>query len=91
MESTVWYDAKRGHLGAYLEDGIASGLLLQVVEEFGAKLPDIARARLVQAWGYKYHGNKADMGIRPHADEGAVTVNRWLTPDRYNLREERAD
>ena len=43
--------------------------------------------RLVQAWGYKYHGNKADMGIRPHADEGAVTVNCWLTPDRYNLRE----
>jgi hypothetical protein len=26
------------------------------------------------------------MGIRPHADEGAVTVNCWLTPDRYNLR-----
>ena len=25
VESTVWYDAKRGHLGAYLEDGIASG------------------------------------------------------------------
>ena len=90
VESTVWYDAKRGHLGAYLEDGIASGLLLQVVEEFGAKLPDIVGPkRLVQAWGYKYHGNlqEADMGIRPHADEGAVTVNCWLTPDRYNLRE----
>jgi len=88
VESTVWYDAKRGHLGAYLEDGIASGLLLQVVEEFGAKLPDIVGPkRLVQAWGYKYHGQEADMGIRPHADEGAVTVNCWLTPDRYNLRQ----
>ena len=87
VESTVWYDAKRGHLGAYLEDGLASSLLLQVVEEFGKALPAIVGPkRLVQAWGYKYHGAEADMGIRPHADEGAVTVNCWLTPDRFNLR-----
>ena len=27
------------------------------------------------------------MGIRPHADEGAVTVNCWVTPDEANLVE----
>ena len=38
----------------------------------------------MQAWAYKYHGAEADMGIRPHADQGAVTVNCWLTPDAHN-------
>ena len=86
VESTVWYDVKRGHLGAYLEDGLASGLLLQVVDELQALLePVIGKARLVQAWGYKYHGHRSDMGIRPHADEGAFTVNCWVTADEHNL------
>lgn len=85
VESTVWYDIKRGHLGVYLEDGLASGLLLQVADEFQRALGKIvARARLVQAWAYKYHGADADMGIRPHADEGAITVNCWLAPDDAN-------
>lgn len=85
LKSTVWFDLKRGHLGAYLEDGLASGLLLQVAEEFQTRLEGIIqRKRLVQAWAYKYLYN-GDMGIRPHADEGAITVNCWLTPDSENL------
>jgi len=86
LESTIYFDVKRGHLGAYLEDGLASGLLLQTADAFQKRLADriIGDMRLVQAWAYKYLYN-GTMGIRPHADEGAITVNCWLTPDSENL------
>nr|KAJ8610851.1 hypothetical protein CTAYLR_006474 [Chrysophaeum taylorii] len=61
------------------------GLLLQIAEEFQTRLSRIVRhKRLVQAWAYKYLYN-GDKGIRPHADEGTVTINCWLTPDAENL------
>ena len=54
VNSTVWYDVKRGHLGAYLEDGLASGLILQLADDFVAALPEVlGDMRLVQAWGFK--------------------------------------
>ena len=84
LESTMWFDMKRGHLGAYLDDGLASGILMQISEEFQNLLdPILQRKRLVQAWAYKFLHN-GDFGIRPHADEGAVTINCWVTPDDMN-------
>jgi glycosyltransferase involved in cell wall biosynthesis len=82
-ESTVFFDIKNGHLGAYLEDGFAPAVALQLAAELRARIPHIiGRLRLTQVWAYKYLG---EVGIRPHADEGAVTVNCWLTPDAANL------
>tara|TARA_B110000208_G_scaffold183089_1_gene235453 strand:+ start:1 stop:3261 length:3261 start_codon:yes stop_codon:yes gene_type:complete len=82
-QSTVFFDIKNGHLGAYLEDGFAPAIALQAADQLREVLPlAVGRLRLTQVWAYKY---LSEMGIRPHADEGAVTVNCWLTPDDANL------
>lgn len=80
-EATIWYDVKKGgYLGAYLEDGFASPLLLQVAQELREALPAVFKDhRLRYAWGYKY--DSAGEGIGVHADDAAVNVNLWLTGD----------
>ena len=55
LDATVWYQVKRGYLGAYLVDGFATALALQIAEELRARLPGIfGRHRLEQLWAYKY-------------------------------------
>lgn len=86
MESTVWFDFRHAHgyLGAYLNEGFDADLLLQVADELVERLPGIFRGRrLRHLWAYKY--DSAMDGIGVHADEAAVNVNFWLTPDAANL------
>lgn len=74
----------RGYLGAYLQEGFASGLLLQVAEEMRQRLPDVFQNHtLKQAWAYKYNSTKA--GINVHGDDAAINCNCWITPDEFNL------
>jgi hypothetical protein len=88
-QSTIFLDAKgyymtTGYLGAYMDLGMAPGLLFQIVSELRKKLPRIlGDLKLTQAWAYKY---VEDMdGINVHADDAAVNLNVWLTPDEANL------
>ena len=86
LESTIWHDCEHipGFLAAYLEDGLASPVLLQIVDELRAALPDILGPHpLAQAWAFKCL--TGDQGIGIHADSGAVSLNFWLTPDEANL------
>ncbi|MDE0059565.1 MAG: tetratricopeptide repeat protein [Defluviicoccus sp.] len=86
LESTIWHDGEHipGFLAAYLEDGLASPLLLQIADELRAALPAIlAPHPLYQAWAFKCL--TGSQGIDIHADSGAVSVNFWLTPDAANL------
>ena len=83
LDATVWYQVKRGYLGAYLVDGFATELALQVADELRARLPGIFRShRLEQLWAYKYDSRL--QGIATHADFAAVNVNFWVTPDEAN-------
>ena len=86
LESTIWHDCEHipGFLAAYFEDGLASPLLLQIVDELRAALPEIVGPHpLTQAWAFKcLTGSR---GIDVHADSGAVSLNFWLTPDAANL------
>ena len=86
LESTIWHDCEHipGFLAAYLEDGLASPLLLQAVDGLRAALPEILDPHpLTQAWAFKcLTGSR---GIDVHADSGAVSLNFWLTPDEANL------
>ena len=83
LDATVWYQVKRGYLGAYLVDGFATGLALQIADELRARLPGIfGRHRLEQLWAYKYDSRL--QGIATHADFAAVNVNFWVTPDEAN-------
>ena len=86
LESTIWHDCEHipGFLAAYLEDGLACPLLLQIVDELRAALPSILGSHpLAQAWAFKCL--TGSQGIDVHADSGAVSLNLWLTPDEANL------
>jgi tetratricopeptide (TPR) repeat protein len=85
LEAPVWrksYD--NGYLGAFPEHGFACPLLGQIAEELRGAFPAIFRAHpLLYMWGFKYDSQLT--GINIHADEAAVNVNFWLTPDQANL------
>jgi tetratricopeptide (TPR) repeat protein len=87
VESTVWHDFSHigGFVASYLEDGLASPLLLQIADELRSAFPEIlAPHPLSQAWAFK--GLDGDAAIGAHADDGAISVNFWVTPDVANLR-----
>lgn len=83
--STIWKkDYENGYIGAFLGDGFASPLLLQIAEELRTRLPRIfGDHRLTQAWAFKH--DSARRGLNIHADAAAVNVNFWITPDDANL------
>ena len=87
-ESTIWKkDYENGYIGAFLGDGFASPLLLQIAEELRVKFPRIFKHhRLTQAWAFKH--DSARRGLNIHADAAAVNVNFWITPDEANLSQE---
>jgi len=85
LKSTIWYDFSHidGCLAAYLEDGLACPLILQIAEELRAAFPEILGPhQLTQIWAFK--AIDAQRGIDIHADDGAVSVNFWVTPDDAN-------
>jgi tetratricopeptide (TPR) repeat protein len=85
LESTIWKrDYPNGYEGAFLGDGFACPLLLQIAEELRLKFPGVFKQhRLMQAWSFKQ--DNALTGLAMHADAAAVNVNFWLTPDEANL------
>lgn len=88
-ESTIWKkDYENGYLGAFLGDGFATPLLLQIAEELRLRFPRIFKQhRLTQAWAFKQ--DSARRGLNLHADAAAVNVNFWITPDEANLDPEK--
>ena len=92
LGSTIWFDFfhSNGYIGAYLKDGLASPLILQISEDLRLKLPKIFKEhRLTQLWAYKYDSRARDKvsfdGINAHADFAAINVNFWITPRSANL------
>ncbi len=85
LDSTIWKrDYPNGYLGAFLGDGFASPLLLQVAEELRLRFPGVFKQhKLTQSWAFKY--DSALTGLNMHADAAAVNVNFWITPDEANL------
>ena len=84
--STFWrtsYDD--GYLGATPERGFAAPLLAQIAEELRDTFPTIVGDhRLRMLWGFKYDSRLRGIGL--HADQAAVNVNFWITPDDANLK-----
>lgn len=90
LQSTIWHDFSHigGFVASYLEDGLACPLILQIADELRAALPDILGPHpLSQAWAFK--GLRGTEPIALHADDGAVSVNFWVTPDAANLDPDR--
>jgi tetratricopeptide (TPR) repeat protein len=84
LGSTVWRKVYRdGYLGASPESGFACPLLAQIADEFAATFPDIFDGHpLRYLWAFKYDSRLK--GTEIHADEAAVNVNFWITPDDAN-------
>ena len=90
LESTIWFDFGHidGFVAAYLEDGLACPLILQIADEIRASFPAILGDHpLSQAWAFKaLEGRRA---VDLHVDDGAVSLNFWLTPDTANRAPDR--
>jgi tetratricopeptide (TPR) repeat protein len=82
--STVWRRSYAdGYLGAMPEYGFACPLLAQIAEELSQIFPTtFEKHKLQMWWGFKYDSSLS--GIRLHADDAAVNVNFWITPDNAN-------
>jgi tetratricopeptide (TPR) repeat protein len=92
LGSTIWFDVKpNGYIGAYLKEGLANPLIIQIAEELRKKFPKIFKHHPInQIWAYKYDSraknkNSSLRGINVHADQAAVNVNFWITPKEANL------
>jgi hypothetical protein len=86
LETTFWFDYTKagGYSGAYMEQGFGSDLLLQLVSELRAASPGLLGSHaLRQMWAYIYDAEMS--GITAHADQAALNLNFWLTPDSANL------
>src|SRR5262245_25414702 len=85
LESTIWHDFSHigGFVASYLEDGLACPQLLQIADEIRETFPDLLGEHpLSQAWAFK--GLEATAAIEAHADDAAVSINFWVTPDHAN-------
>ena len=85
LESTIWFDFTHidGFLAAYLEDGLACPLILQIADEIRDAFPEILGDHpLSQGWAFK--GIAGDPPVDLHADDAAVSINFWITPDQAN-------
>ena len=84
-EATVWQECHaEGYLGATPEYGFGCPLLAQIAEELQERFPAIfAGHGLCKIWAFKYDSSLA--GIKIHADQAAVNVNFWITPDEANM------
>lgn len=100
MVSTFWYETKSprfGHyVGAYIGDGLHQRILLALAFELHKAMPRVMEGHPFKyMWAYKYESNTTDnnndktaqesTGVHTHADDAAVNVNIWLTPDDANL------
>ena len=83
--SDIWRQSYTdGYVGAFPEYGFAAPLLAQIVEEFRSGFSEICgEYPLKYIWAFKYDSQRRGIGV--HADEAAVNVNFWITPDDANL------
>ena len=85
LKSTIWRDFTHidGFVATYLEDGLASPLLLQIIEEL-RNTTAFSNLPLVQGWAFKGVSNNKRIGL--HADDARLSINFWITPDTANLK-----
>lgn len=84
LESTFWFDAKKGYVGTYLHTAFASPIVAQIDWELRAKLPRVLEGlELQNAWSFMYDGSMG--GVNTHADDAQVQINIFLTPTEANM------
>ena len=84
--STIWrriYEA--GYIGATPEDGFSCPLLAQIAEEIPRTFAGILAPHPFYYLGAFKYDSTLSTGTNTHADNSAVNVNFYITPDDANL------
>ena len=91
-DSTIWWQLEHTHeIGSSLINGFCCPLVLQIATELRQALPGLLGAHpFATVWAYKYYpplsgGENPSSGLDVHADDGALSLNFWITPDEANL------
>jgi hypothetical protein len=85
LEPSIWFEMKfHSEVGSSLCNGFCCPLLLQIAGEIRDTFPSVFGEHLFSTcWTYKYFQDESDGHI--HADNGAASLNLWITPDESNL------
>ena len=84
--STIWRkNYAAGYLGAAPEDGFACPLLAQIVEEIQSVFRPIVQDERFRYLGAFKYDSELSAGTNTHADNSALNVNFYITPDEANL------
>ena len=77
------YSYPSGYVAAFLSKGLSNQFILKLSEDLRLTYKNIFKElRLTQAWIFKYDSKKEGTNI--HADQAAVNVNFWITPEIGN-------
>jgi len=77
------YPYQSGYVAAFLSKGLSNQFILKLSEDLRLTYKNIFKElRLTQAWIFKYDSKKEGTNI--HADQAAVNVNFWITPEIAN-------
>ena len=77
------YPYQSGYVAAFLSKGLSNQFILKLSEDLRLTYKNIFKElRLTQAWIFKYDSQKEGTNI--HADQAAVNVNFWITPEVAN-------
>ena len=95
MMSTFYYDVKTPrygrYVGSYMNDGMHDTLLMAIAFDLHKAMPRVMKGHAMkEMWTYKYESSPEGTtdyttGIHTHADDAAVNVNIWITPNDANL------
>lgn len=78
-----WRDADDcGEQLSTVAEGLACPVLFKAAEEIRRALEcHLPRLAIASIWAYRYRSNGAE--AKPHADDGDISVNLWITPDGH--------
>ena len=77
------YPYQSGYVAAFLSKGLSNEFILKLSEDLRLTYKNIFKElRLTQAWIFKYDSKREGTNI--HADQAAVNVNFWVTPEIAN-------
>jgi hypothetical protein len=83
--STIWRRVYRaGYLGAPPEEGLACPLMAQVIEELQEIYAAILKQHQFRYLGAFKYDSTLSTGTNTHADNSAVNINIYITPDDAN-------
>ncbi|CAE8594819.1 unnamed protein product, partial [Polarella glacialis] len=80
-EAPCFRSLRPGYLGAFPADGCVHPMLRCCARALERRLPKVLHGRPLARWWLFKYTSCGSHGVGLHADDAAVNVNVWLTPD----------